>query len=36
LPNKLRDILRSQQLKSVQEVLEIYGNGIGCGSASPR
>src|SRR6202007_370470 len=25
---QLRDILRSQQLKSVQEVLEIYGNGI--------
>ena len=28
--HQLREILRSQQLKSVQEVLEIYGNGIGC------
>ncbi len=31
----LREILRSQQLKSVQEVLEIYGNGIGCESCKP-
>ena len=28
--DKLRDILRSQRLRSVQEVLEIYGNGVGC------
>ena len=28
--DKLRDILRSQKLRSVQEVLEIYGNGVGC------
>jgi nitrite reductase (NADH) large subunit len=33
--DKLRDILRSQQLKSVQEVLEIYGNGIGCEVCKP-
>ena len=31
----LREILRSQQLKSVQEVLEIYGNGIGCEVCKP-
>src|SRR5438552_1427461 len=28
--DNLRDILRSQRLKSVQEVLDIYGNGHGC------
>jgi nitrite reductase (NADH) large subunit len=28
--DNLREILRSQKLKSVQEVLEIYGNGVGC------
>src|SRR5687767_11398149 len=33
--DKLRDILRSQRLKSVQEVLEIYGNGIGCEVCKP-
>jgi nitrite reductase (NADH) large subunit len=33
--DKLRDILRSQRLKSVQEVLEIYGNGIGCEICKP-
>ena len=33
--DKLREILRSQQLKSVQEVLEIYGNGIGCEVCKP-
>jgi nitrite reductase (NADH) large subunit len=31
----LRDILRSQKLKSVQEVLEIYGNGLGCEVCKP-
>ncbi|HEY1802358.1 MAG TPA: nitrite reductase large subunit NirB [Terriglobales bacterium] len=31
----LREILRSQQLKSVQEVLEIYGNGAGCEVCKP-
>ena len=31
----LREILRSQRLKSVQEVLEIYGNGIGCEVCKP-
>ena len=31
----LRDILRSQRLKSVQEVLDIYGNGIGCEVCKP-
>ncbi|HWN84656.1 MAG TPA: nitrite reductase large subunit NirB, partial [Vicinamibacterales bacterium] len=33
--DKLRDILRSQRLKSVQEVLEIYGNGVGCEVCKP-
>ena len=33
--DQLRDILRSQRLKSVQEVLEIYGNGIGCEVCKP-
>ena len=33
--DKLREILRSQQLKSVQEVLEIYGNGMGCEVCKP-
>jgi nitrite reductase (NADH) large subunit len=33
--NNLREILRSQQLKSVQEVLEIYGNGVGCEICKP-
>ncbi|HLG54065.1 MAG TPA: nitrite reductase large subunit NirB [Vicinamibacterales bacterium] len=32
---RLRDILRSQKLKSVQEVLEIYGNGVGCEVCKP-
>ncbi len=33
--DNLREILRSQQLKSVQEVLEIYGNGLGCEICKP-
>ena len=33
--DNLREILRSQKLKSVQEVLEIYGNGIGCEVCKP-
>lgn len=33
--DQLRHILRSQQLKSVQEVLEIYGNGVGCEICKP-
>ena len=33
--DRLREILRSQKLKSVQEVLEIYGNGIGCEICKP-
>ncbi|MBL8233286.1 MAG: NAD(P)/FAD-dependent oxidoreductase [Bryobacterales bacterium] len=32
---KLREIIRSQRLKSVQEVLDIYGNGIGCEICKP-
>ncbi len=32
---KLRDIVRSQKLKSVQEVLDIYGNGVGCEVCKP-
>ncbi len=31
----LREVLRSQQLKSVQEVLDIYANGIGCEICKP-
>jgi nitrite reductase (NADH) large subunit len=31
----LREILRSQRLKSVQDVLEIYGNGLGCEVCKP-
>ena len=34
--DKLREILRSQRLRSVQEVLEIYGNGVAAKSASRR
>lgn len=33
--DNLREILRSQKLRSVQEVLEIYGNGIGCEICKP-
>jgi len=33
--HNLREILRSQKLKSVQEVLEIYGNGVGCEVCKP-
>ena len=33
--DRLRDILRSQRLKSVYEVLEIYGNGQGCEICKP-
>jgi nitrite reductase (NADH) large subunit len=32
---KLREILRSQRLRSVQEVLAIYGNGHGCEVCKP-
>jgi nitrite reductase (NADH) large subunit len=33
--DNLREILRSQRLKSVQEVLDIYGNGLGCEICKP-
>jgi nitrite reductase (NADH) large subunit len=33
--DQLREMLRSQQLRSVQEVLEIYGNGHGCEVCKP-
>jgi nitrite reductase (NADH) large subunit len=33
--DQLREILRGQRLKSVQEVLEIYGDGIGCEVCKP-
>jgi nitrite reductase (NADH) large subunit len=33
--DRLRDILRSQRLRSVQEVLDIYGNGYGCEVCKP-
>jgi nitrite reductase (NADH) large subunit len=32
---QLRDIIRGQQLKSVQEILDIYGNGQGCQVCKP-
>ena len=32
---QLRDIVRSQQLTSVQDVLDIYGNGLGCEICKP-
>jgi nitrite reductase (NADH) large subunit len=32
---KLREIVRSQKLKSVQDVLDIYGNGKGCEICKP-
>ena len=32
---KLRDIIRAQKLKSVQDVLDIYGNGCGCEVCKP-
>jgi nitrite reductase (NADH) large subunit len=32
---QLRDIIKGQKLKSVQEVLEIYGNGVGCHICKP-
>jgi nitrite reductase (NADH) large subunit len=33
--DNLREIVRSQRLKSVQEILEVYGNGIGCEVCKP-
>jgi nitrite reductase (NADH) large subunit len=33
--DQLREIIRGQQIKSAQEVLEIYGNGIGCEICKP-
>jgi nitrite reductase (NADH) large subunit len=33
--DNLRSILRSQRLRSVQDVLEIYGNGVGCDVCKP-
>jgi nitrite reductase (NADH) large subunit len=33
--DRLREILRSERLKSVQEVLEVYGNGRGCEVCKP-
>jgi len=33
--DRLREILRSERLKSVQDVLEIYGNGVGCEVCKP-
>ncbi len=33
--DQLREIIRSQKIKSVQEVLEIYGNGEGCQVCKP-
>jgi nitrite reductase (NADH) large subunit len=33
--DKLREIIRTERLRSVQEVLDIYGNGIGCEICKP-
>src|SRR6185503_7810534 len=33
--DSLRGILRSQKLRSVQDVLDIYGNGLGCEVCKP-
>lgn len=33
--DNLREIIQTQKIKSVQEVLEIYGNGIGCEVCKP-
>jgi nitrite reductase (NADH) large subunit len=33
--DQLREIIRGQQIKSVQEVLEVYGNGHGCQVCRP-
>ncbi|MGH8639841.1 MAG: (2Fe-2S)-binding protein, partial [Burkholderiales bacterium] len=33
--DNLREILRSQRLRSVQDVLDIYGNGVGCEVCKP-
>ncbi|MBI2686870.1 MAG: NAD(P)/FAD-dependent oxidoreductase [Acidobacteria bacterium] len=33
--DQLREIIHTQRLKSVQEVLDIYGNGIGCEICKP-
>jgi nitrite reductase (NADH) large subunit len=33
--DNLREIIRSQRLKSVQQVLDIYGNGTGCEVCKP-
>jgi nitrite reductase (NADH) large subunit len=33
--DQLRGIIRSQRIKSAQEVLDIYGNGIGCEVCKP-
>ena len=33
--DRLREMLRSQKLKSVQQVLDIYGNGVGCEVCKP-
>lgn len=32
---KIRDIIRSQRLRSVQDVLDVYGNGKGCEVCKP-
>ncbi|MFT5208204.1 MAG: nitrite reductase (NADH) large subunit [Candidatus Omnitrophota bacterium] len=32
---QLRQIINSQKIKSVQDLLEVYGNGIGCANCKP-
>ncbi len=32
---QLREIIRTQRLKSVQEVLDVYGNSVGCQTCKP-
>jgi len=32
---QLREIVRSERLRSVQQILDVYGNGIGCETCKP-
>ncbi|MEO7192444.1 MAG: nitrite reductase large subunit NirB [Vicinamibacterales bacterium] len=33
--DQLREMLRTQQIRAVQDVLDIYGNGLGCETCKP-
>lgn len=34
--DQLKEIIRSQKLRSVSDVLDVYGNGIGCEVCAPH